>query len=521
MNLFNNIKVDVYGQINNDTVHSYTYPARFNPADTVSSEWLRPIEDPRVVRDKLLTPAPKVYGLHSNPNGVYYSLICPNLRDMRNGYMAVTMFVADGSPKLHGSVVIQALDALKRELVDNANYTNQAVEQALLSAGVPQFTGMPATIEAQPLVSRPNAYRIYSGQTELETLLDNPRQPLYKAYHTIYLVGFEYAPKSTAIELLNQPVVREWAVNKVAQNCTFDEKSVTDGQSVKIIFTREGYKPAQLQFVVGQGATPQGITFADGVMTINEPPGIRWIPTAGTAPSVHAAKKPVTTQRNPLMLYGAIGFVTALLIGLLIWVLVGNGDDKKAESGGNASQTESVAQLTGAEKANYEADVKYMKGPSTWNKSQINSERGRKVIQLMEAGDIDGLLKCEYYKENSTNGQINPHFLKIIDFLHKFTGEKRELAKRYIQKRAAGNTVALSQLAMNLDDVSKGRTPSGDDIDRSNVNTTTHHDAPAPKRQEARQEPTKQTPPQQQQSQTPPKQQKPPKGSNADIRNRD
>ena len=154
MNLFNNIKVDVYGQINNDTVHTYTYPARFNPADTVSSEWLRPIEDPRVVRDKLLTPAPKVYSLYSNPNGVYYSLICPNLRDMRNGYMAVTMFVAADSPKLHGAVIIQALEALKRELVDNGNYTNQAVEQALMSAGVPQYTGMPAAIESQPLVSR-------------------------------------------------------------------------------------------------------------------------------------------------------------------------------------------------------------------------------------------------------------------------------------------------------------------------------------------------------------------------------
>ncbi len=183
--------------------------------------------------------------------------------------------------------------------------------------------------------------------------------------------------------------------------------------------------------------------------------------------------RPIDDKNNYKKRYLVSAFIILLLIGLLFWVFAGNDDDKIVENNGNESQTESVAQLTGAEKANYEADVKYMKGPSTWNKSQINSERGRKVIQLMEAGDIDGLLKCEYYKENSTNGQINPHFLKIIDFLHTFTGEKRELAKRYIQKRAAGNTVALSQLAMNLDDVSTGRTTPSGDIDRSNVKTTT------------------------------------------------
>lgn len=479
MSLFSNIKVDVYGQFNNDTVHTFTYPVSFNPADTVSSEWLRPIEDPRAVRDKLLTPAPEVYMLYNDSNGVYYSLVTPNAQDSRNGYVAITMFVAAGRAKLAGKMIINALATLKRELVDNNNLTNEAVEKALIACGVPQLEGAPAAVAKQPVKNRPNAYRIYKSDLELEQILDNPCQDLYRAYHSIFIVSQEFAPKNTSLELLTRPVVKEYSVNMLANNCTFTERAVHDNQLVTMQFTREGFKPAQLQFTVGQGQLPQGVSLNNGVMTITEPLGIRWIP-GPSRPTVDGSGRPLSInygsekakkKDNSILMYSIIAFLAAFLAGLFVWWLTSDNNDRAergsvesevvASSSSNEPSTvkNEVVADDPAEVQKYKDDVAYMKSHDIWEKEKIKSAKAKRIVTLIENGDIDGILNSEYCLDNSDNEAINEKFNRIIGLLRNFSDDKREKAKGYLQQRGSGKSVYVGQLLFNIDDIDRGIDP--------------------------------------------------------------
>lgn len=492
---FNNIKVDIYGQFNDVTAHGYTYPEPKREEEeslfSEDNEWLVPLEDILSQRNNLGSEAPQVYMLYSDTNGIYYSLILPDGSDNSRQHLALTLFVAAGSEKLSGKTVVKVLEGLKNALSADNKLNSEAVELVLTEADVPQNSGkMPVISPLTTSTSRPYAYREYTSEDELELIFDNPHQPLYTSYHGIFMVASQFAPEETMLDHLTQPIAREYRVEMKADNCTLRDKTVRDGQLLTLLFTREGFKPARLRFVVGQ-TTPQGISFEGDVMTVTEPLGIQWRAVdskpkpAHTAPAFEDKSHNIDTSGDEIAPHkpnsgNGRGWLTLIIIlamaGVFWWWL--SGDDNKhspsladvvntkvdessadASKASNAEQAPAPIANTPQEQALYEKDVKYMKDNKTWKKEEIKSQKGKQVIAAMEKGDVKGLINCEYYRDNSDNDNINKDFKQIVELLAKMDEKKTTEATKWIAERGKGEKVPVFQMLYNVDDISKGKNP--------------------------------------------------------------
>lgn len=66
------------------------------------------------------------------------------------------------------------------------------------------------------------------------------------------------------------------------------------------------------------------------------------------------------------------------------------------------------------------ADMGYLKDTKVWKRSELKTEDGRRVYDVLCSGDIDSVLSSPYF--NSGNVAINPLASKIADFLYQCKG---------------------------------------------------------------------------------------------------
>ena len=267
---YNYLKVDFYGQFDNDTIHKLCYPEPYNRANAAAVAWLNPIKDYRNSMRTLFPTANNCYKIHLDNNGVYYSMLFRNADDTRGGYVMITTMIALNYVKLiDGEAILTLLNLLKRKVVDAKNFTPAAVEESLVASGMPQQqTAMPL-IKPISGGSTALAYRTYASNDELIALFQFPRQADYMRFADVFFVPKQWTPQAGAsIQPLTTPIKRTYIVMKPA-GVQVQGKAETNGQLV-VTYSKPGFKPLSVTLPVN-GVNSQYVKYNKGTLTILEP----------------------------------------------------------------------------------------------------------------------------------------------------------------------------------------------------------------------------------------------------------
>ena len=246
-NIIKSIKVDVYGQADNDTKHVFTYPDAFNPAlASEKDNWLRAISDPR---DARAFTTDEVYAYMKNQFGNYYSIIVPNRQDTRNGLMMVTVFT-DAYMAADGKAVITALQRLKRlaEGEPDRNYVAHVVEDL---AG--HLTPDGAKAHA-PAAGGEKTFRRYKSDMELAEIFQFTDQAEYAGGKRLLIVPAEAVPAQlpAGYKEITEKIKKSYIIKNLPTNVSTSKTHVQDGDTLEITYRAQGCAPTTLSFTVGK-----------------------------------------------------------------------------------------------------------------------------------------------------------------------------------------------------------------------------------------------------------------------------
>ena len=208
MSRYNYLKIDFYGQFNDDTLHKLTYPEPYNPMDTSSLLWLNPITDPRAIRS-LFPMAKYGYKIHRDANGTYYSLLTRYERDTRQGYVAITVMIgAQFESLINGKAIFNLLNLLKTNVLDTNDITATAVEQCLADCQMPTLDVDQPVVTPVPTLSQ-QAFRVYGSNEELYDIFQFPEQSQLDQYGEVFLINkFWCNNEVPGVERLTTPISR-------------------------------------------------------------------------------------------------------------------------------------------------------------------------------------------------------------------------------------------------------------------------------------------------------------------------
>ena len=226
MSRYNYLKIDFYGQFNDDTLHKLTYPETYNPMDTSSLLWLNPITDPRAIRS-LFPMAKYGYKIHRDANGTYYSLLTRYERDTRQGYVAITVMIgAQYESVINGKAIFNLLNLLKTNVLDTNDITSMAVEQCLASCQMPTLDVDQPVVTPMQNPSQ-QAFRVYGSNEELYDIFQFPEQSQLDQYGEVFLINkFWCNNEVPGVERLTSPIVKTYNATPPASD-TDDRTSQT------------------------------------------------------------------------------------------------------------------------------------------------------------------------------------------------------------------------------------------------------------------------------------------------------
>ncbi len=231
MSNYNYLKIDFYGQFNDDTIHKLTYPEPFNPMDTSSLQWLNPITDPRAIRT-LFPMAKYGYKIHCDANGTYYSLLTRYERDARQGYVAITVMIgAQYDSVIDGKAIFDLLNQLKTNVLDTDNITATAVEHCLVACQMPTLNvATPVITPVQNLSQQ--AFRVYGSNEELYDIFQYPEQSVQEQYGEVFLINkFWCNNEVPGVEQITSPISR--SSSHLSQSTTHVPSSTSHATHLK------------------------------------------------------------------------------------------------------------------------------------------------------------------------------------------------------------------------------------------------------------------------------------------------
>ena len=246
-NIIKSIKVDVYGQADNDTKHVFTYPDAFNPAlASEKDNWLRAISDPR---DARAFTTDEVYAYMKNQFGNYYSIIVPNRQDTRNGLMMVTVFT-DAYMAADGKAVITALQRLKRlaEGEPDRDYVASVIEDFAKNL-TPDNTPAHA-----PAAGSEKTFRRYKSDMELAEIFQFTDQAEYAGGKRLLIVPAEAVPAQlpAGYKEITEKIKKSYIIKNLPTNVSTSKTYVKDGDTLEITYRAQGCAPTTLSFTVGK-----------------------------------------------------------------------------------------------------------------------------------------------------------------------------------------------------------------------------------------------------------------------------
>ncbi|MCH5347087.1 MAG: hypothetical protein J1E63_08250 [Muribaculaceae bacterium] len=255
MSQYNYIKVSLYGQFGDGLKTAMRFPT----AVEGQPETKMTVFNPTKVLDQF-TNARECYAVWQTMTGCYYGLVTRNPLNPTTGAMLVTLMVPHGII-LTGRQVIQALTGLRKTLVDDGNYTGEAVIAALRDdAGLPEHPAFFPELEQREKENRiptedgpkSTGYRTYANGHDLESILSFPYQTEYRFRRRILIVSASTAlkPESTKLQRVQTPLEREFWV-ECPTGVAATPICGAEGDKISLIFSKAGYTPSKQTITAG------------------------------------------------------------------------------------------------------------------------------------------------------------------------------------------------------------------------------------------------------------------------------
>lgn len=251
---FNYIHIAFRGEAQGATRTLYSY----SPAGSdIDPAWGNTMVEPGAAVKRFLN-ATECYVLQESELGHYISLITRNTLVPERGYMMISLLIENGCA-LTGRQVMGAFNALKKVFVEEENLNDDAVETALLEAGVPKE---PVMLEAwrytpseQPReIKGEAAYRTYISVQELESIFSFPGQPEYADYRCILVVSATTSLRpGVKMPRITVAIRKQYGV-VCPEGVTASAPLVYDGDRLVLTYSKEGFNSHTETVVVGNPA---------------------------------------------------------------------------------------------------------------------------------------------------------------------------------------------------------------------------------------------------------------------------
>lgn len=239
-NIIDYIKVDLYGQYNNDTIHAYTYPEKITNQHQFlgATEWLAPISDPRGVYQSVCRDG-SCYMVYRHQRGYYYSYIERNINDSRGGLEMITIYVPS-SIKASGISVLAALKELRTQLIGNRLMDDQMTKTALSRIKPTEASLFPRRVEQNPTGQTVIAFRTYKDDDELQDIFSFLKQKEYANIDKLIVVKDGTVRDGTSIQKISQELRKVFSIASLPDAIP-DKKEVALGESLKIVYKKDGF----------------------------------------------------------------------------------------------------------------------------------------------------------------------------------------------------------------------------------------------------------------------------------------
>ena len=240
--MVDSIKVDLYGQFDDDTRHECTYPVKLANQYSFTEEtvWAKSIVDPRGLHGKVCKPGTECYVMWANQYGNYFSYITRNPRDSRGGMAMVTFFV-NRNKVCDGRDILSSLRKLSNRLIVSGDYSYSGIEEDITDLRISRSTHvLPLRVLAKDAVStEPRiGFKEYTDEKNLEEIFTFIEQKEYSSYDKIIVVKREDVKDNIIVPRISSELIRYYTVEN-ATNAFSDPSYVYDTQSFKVTYKKE------------------------------------------------------------------------------------------------------------------------------------------------------------------------------------------------------------------------------------------------------------------------------------------
>lgn len=249
------IKVDLFGQNNNDTSHIYTFPDKVTNQYSFSekTQWVAPIMDPRGIYQSVCTTGASCYVLMRHKNGMYYSLIERNQEDARGGLLMLTVFIAKGHSG-DGSTILDTIKRLRSILIVNKEYFDSSVESCVENiVDRPGYKVFPERIISQNntggAAQASVAYRTFNTNDELAELFSFTFQCEYENFDKLVFVNSNDLRDGITLPRITEPIVKHYNIVNAA-DAVASSSFVADNELFTIYFTKENCCKQKVELTV-------------------------------------------------------------------------------------------------------------------------------------------------------------------------------------------------------------------------------------------------------------------------------
>ena len=240
--MVDSIKVDLYGQFDDDTRHECTYPVKLANQYSFTEEtvWAKSIVDPRGLHGKVCKPGTECYVMWANQYGNYFSYITRNPRDSRGGMAMVTFFV-NRNKVCDGRDILSSLRKLSNRLIVSGDYSYSGIEEDITDLRISRSTHLlPQRVLAKDAVStEPRiGFKEYTDEKNLEEIFTFIEQKEYSSYDKIIVVKREDVKDNIIVPKISSELIRYYTVEN-ATNAFSDPSYIYDTQSFKVTYKKE------------------------------------------------------------------------------------------------------------------------------------------------------------------------------------------------------------------------------------------------------------------------------------------
>lgn len=240
--MVDSIKVDLYGQFDDDTRHECTYPVKLASQYSFTEEtvWAKSIVDPRGLHGKACKPGTECYVMWANQYGNYFSYITRNPRDSRGGMAMVTFFVSRNKV-CDGRDILSSLRKLSDRLIVNGDYSYSGIEEDITNLRMSRSTHViPQRVVAKDAAStEPRiGFKEYTDAKDLEEIFTFIEQKEYSSYDKIIVVKREDVKENIMVPRISSELIRYYTVKNTA-NAFSDPSYVYDTQSFKVTYKKD------------------------------------------------------------------------------------------------------------------------------------------------------------------------------------------------------------------------------------------------------------------------------------------